>query len=78
MRTLYCPKCSSPDVAYRADILIGCCEHKSGEIWYCNSCGEEMMIQIVYSDDQSEADCPHEKGVGCGSDCTGCDHKSSL
>lgn len=87
MRGVHCIHCSSDDVEFKADILVGCCEHKSGEIWHCNNCGEEMTIETVYSDDEFDVNCPHKasdtngqarEGHSCGSSknplggCAGC------
>lgn len=83
MRGVHCIHCSSEDVEFKADILVGCCEHKTGELWHCNSCGEEMTIQTVYSDDEMDVDCPHKAnanaqgsgshpGEGCHNQLGGC------
>lgn len=78
MRAVHCIHCSSEDVEFKADLLVGCCEHKSGEVWHCNTCGGDMVIQTVYSDDPAEADCPHQRqeqvGQACGG-CKGCAHQ---
>lgn len=80
MRTVHCFHCGSDDIEFKADILVGCCEHKSGEVWHCNQCGEEMAIQVVYSDDPAKVDCPHEgedHGRGACGACHGCDRNST-
>lgn len=66
MRTVHCLKCSSEDVKFIEDIVQGCCEYKTGEVWHCNQCGEDMVIQTVFSDEEKEVDCPHEDGKSCG------------
>lgn len=77
VRSVHCIHCSSDDVEFKADILVGCCEHKSGELWHCNRCGEDMTMQVVFTDEQEDLHCPHEHGEGdhqCGS-CDGCGGK---
>ncbi len=73
MRTVRCFNCSSDKVEYKSDIIVGCCKHKSGEVWHCDNCGEDMVIQTVYSEEPVDVDCPHQNGNDhkCGgcSDC---------
>ncbi len=71
LRRVHCIHCSSDDVEYKSDITQGCCETKVGEIWQCNNCGKDMVIQVVYTDDKKEVDCPHNDAdhkCNCG-DC---------
>ena len=85
MRGINCIHCFSDDVEFKADILVGCCQHKSGEVWQCNTCGKEMIIETVYTDDIVTTECPHKAqdagtghsahdGCSGGHGCEGCEN----
>lgn len=77
MRNIHCFHCSSDEVEFKADILVGCCQHKSGELWHCNQCGKDMAIQVVFSEEEANVDCPHGSSEG-GHNCGGCHGSEDL
>ena len=66
MKKVHCIKCNSADIEYKNDITSGCCQNQTGEIWHCNNCGEDIVIQIIYSDEETSKSCSgHQQNCGC-------------
>lgn len=72
MRTVYCIQCNSKDVEYKKDLTHGCCQNQDGEIWHCNNCGEDMFIQVIYSDEEKSKNCSGQTQK-CGCNLLVCD-----